>query len=179
MPYGDYVYDNPYESGRFRSSYDYSSYHAPESTAYQTDWRGAVSSGTSIFSGILGIIEGFENAKALRESEQALKKAAEQAMGQSRGMARDIYHEGEEFKGAMSTAFGKSGTLMEGSPLLALADTQAEIERNIARAIEQGRIEREALLFQAKQAHRQAGQAEWEGIGNFFGGAMSSIASMA
>jgi len=65
---------------------------------------------------------------------------------------------------------------ISGDMAKALADTQTEIERDIARAIEQGRINYEALMWQARQAHRAASGLEWEGVANLVGNWGKAIA---
>lgn len=151
-------------------------WQAPSADAYKTSWQGQLSNSMPIIGGMMGFIEGWENSKALKQSERALKQAAAQAAEQGIETAMDIADEGEEVKGSMLAAFGKQGTLLEGSPLLALADTQTKIETNIARAIRQGQIEREALLFQAKQVHRQSGMAQWSGVASLVGNWGTAIA---
>jgi hypothetical protein len=133
-------------------------------TSAANPWIGPVSQGLSMVSGLAEAMNLFSGSKKYKDSAKQLRLQAGQAFEQGVETGRDIQHEGEEVKGEMMAAFGKSGTLLEGSPLLALADTTREIERNVGRAIEQGRIEQQALLYQARQADKAAQSGMLGGI---------------
>lgn len=118
---------------------------------------------------MLNFVSEMGKAKEYKLLEKSLKQRAQQAMQQGIEQGRDISDEGTAFLGEMTTIFGKSGTLLEGSPLLALADTTREIEKNVMRSIEQGRREKEALDFQARQAKRAGYMTKVGAIGNLVG----------
>jgi len=107
-------------------------------------------------SGLFEAANMFSAAGKQRDQAQQYRLKGQQALAQGIEIGRDITREGADVLGSMTTAFGKSGTLLEGSPLLALADTQTQIERNIARAIEQGRIAKADYDRQAEAAAKAA-----------------------
>jgi hypothetical protein len=136
------------------------------------DWGsalGPISSGLNMFGGAMDSINMFMAANNYRNQAGNLRTQAAQALEQGFTTGIDIQHEGGEALGEMTVAFGKSGTLLEGSPLLALADTTREIEKNVGRAIQQGRIEQQALIWQAENAERAAEGAMIGGIANIVG----------
>lgn len=158
------------------------------------DWKsmlGPISGGLGLAKTGFDALNMFGAAKNSKRQAGQLRVQAAQALEQGFGTGIDIAHEGNAFLGEMTTAFGKSGTLLEGSPLLALADTTREIERNVNRAIQQGRIDQQALLWQAKNAERaargaklggivkMAGTVAGVGLAPFTGGASLGIAAMA
>lgn len=125
-------------------------------TAASQNWLGPVSSGFGFASDILQAASLRSSSRNMRKVAKQLWEMAAQAMEQGIETGRDITHRGAETIGTMTATFGKSGSLLEGSPLLTLADETREIELNIARAIEQGRIRSEAYKFQARQAGKAA-----------------------
>ncbi len=192
MPYGDYSFGPDTAqplTGNYSRAPDYGGFATPEdlersklgikdyqTPAAQSPYAGSISSSLPLFGGMLGFVQGFEGAFEYERQAKLLKKQAWYARERGFQTGIDIADEGAEIKGAMTAAFGKTGTLLEGSPLLALADTQTEIERNIALAIEQGRIESESLLWQARQAHRAANSSRWGGVAKLVGNWGSAIA---
>src|SRR5512146_2481597 len=168
MTYGPYVPSTnirPYEPGASALTPDF-------------DWKsmyGPVSKSLNAASGIFDAAATFSAGRNLKASASQFKLMARQAMAQGIETGRDITHEGAEAVGSMTAAFGKSGTLLEGSPLLALADTGREIETNISRAIEQGRIQYQAYMWQAKQAEKAAKGFDVAGIAKLAGTAAMAL----
>lgn len=131
---------------------------------------GPLSKGLPFVGDILGGIGSFQAAQGMKVQAQQMERSGMQALEQGFQTSFDLQREGTAVLGEMTVAFGKSGTLLEGSPLLALADTQSQIERNVGRAIEQGRIEKAAFDAQAKALRKQASQAKIAGVAGIVGG---------
>lgn len=146
----------------------------PQPSAWQS-MLGPVSQGLNIFSGVLGAIGDFKAAGSLRSQARQYKLMGQQALEQGFQTGIDISKEGEEVTGTMTAMFGKSGSLLEGSPLLVLADTQTKIDRDIARVIEQGRIQKAAYDWQARQAKKAAKSAKTAGLAKIAGTAATLI----
>jgi hypothetical protein len=143
---------------------------APDAGGFKFDSLfGPVSKGLGLASGLLEASGMFEQAGQYGASAKQYEKMAAQALEQGFQTGMDIAHEGEQLQGEMMTAFGKSGTLMEGSPLLAMADTGREIERNVLRAIRQGRINQQRMLYAAEQARKAAKESRSGGFGKVLG----------
>lgn len=121
-----------------------------------TSMFGGMSKGMGIAQNIFETADLYHKAKAIHSEYRNLQRMAQQALDQGFQTGMDIGREGAEFTGEMTAAFGKSGTLLEGSPLLVLADTQAKIEQNVARAILDARIRYSELYRQARKAKKAA-----------------------
>jgi len=130
---------------------------------------GPMSKGLNMVSGLFDAANLFSASKTQKASARQFRQMAAQALEQGFQTSFDIQDEGAEQIGEMTAAFGKSGTLLEGSPLLALADEQNTIEMSMARAIEQGRIQQQAYLFQARQAEKAAKGSIMGGIAKIAG----------
>jgi hypothetical protein len=141
----------------------------------QPDWMGPLSKGLTLASGILSGINSFGVAQQYRGNANQLKIRAGQALEQGFQSGIDLSREGAEVLGSMSTAFGKSGTLMEGSPLLVMADTISRINQNVSRTIQQARLERVALLAEARRMERASRSSVLGGIGQIAGAALSIV----
>ncbi len=156
-----------YVSNQFGSAYSPAAFHQMTTGSPEFDWNGMlgpVSKGLNIFGGIADAVNMFGAAGAQKGSAKQLRLQAGQALEQGFQTGMDVYGEGQEVLGEMTAAFGKSGSLLEGSPLLVLADTTRKIERDIMRSIQQGRIQQQALLVQARQAEKAAQGAILGGI---------------
>lgn len=125
---------------------------------------GPISSGLTMASGVFDALNSFQAAKGYKSQYRQLKLQAQQALEAGFQTGMDIQREGDQVVGEMTAAFGKSGSLLEGSPLLVLADTNMAIERSVGRAIEQGRIEQQAYLRMARQAKKASKNAKLGGI---------------
>lgn len=136
---------------------------------------GPISKGLGIASGVFDALNSFHAAGSYRSQARQYKHMAEQALQQGFEEGKDIFLEGKEVLGEMTAAFGKSGTLLEGSPLLTLADTGRNIEKNMLRAIRQGRINQQAYLNLAKQAADAAKSSKIGGFAKAFGGAALAL----
>jgi hypothetical protein len=136
---------------------------------------GPISSGLHLVQGLFDAANMFSAGKALQGQAGQYRVLAAQALKQGFATGIDIRREGKEIVGEMTAAFGKSGSLLEGSPLLVLADTQTQIERNAGRAIEQGRIQQQAYLWEAAEAERAAEQAKKGGIGRIVGALVGAL----
>jgi hypothetical protein len=162
MAYGEYTRGGegiaPYVA---KESFDWESMFGPLSTGLQTA------------SGLFGAASKFASAGNLRGTEGQFKLMARQALEQGFQESIDITHAGRETLGAMTSQFGKSGTLLAGSPLLALADQAREIELSATRAVRQGRIQQQAYLYQARQAHKAAEGMAWGGVADIAKTAMT------
>lgn len=125
---------------------------------------GPISKGLNMASGVFSGLNMFQASGSYRSQVRQYKVKAAQSLEQGFQTGMDLSREGTEVLGEMTAAFGKQGSLLEGSPLLALADTQTDIDRNVARAIEQGRIEQAAYLRMARQAKKAASSSKLGGI---------------
>ena len=126
---------------------------------------GPISRGLGFASGVFDALKSFQAARMYKGQAKQYKLQAAQAKEAGFQTGMDIQREGNQVLGEMTVAFGKSGSLLEGSPLLVIADTTQEIQRGIGRAIEQGRIEEQAYLHMAKQAKQAGKAAKLAGIG--------------
>jgi len=148
---------------------------------------GPISRGLFMASGLFEAAGMFGASSKQTKNYRQLKVQAGQALEQGFQTGMDVAREGEQVLGEMTAAFGKSGSLLEGSPLLTLVDTTRSIEKDVARAIEQGRIQQQALLYQARQMKKAASSSKLGGIvklagvaaAPFTGGASLGISSMA
>ena len=125
---------------------------------------GPISKGLGMASGVFGGLNMLQASGSYRSQARQYESMAGQALEQGFQTGIDLSREGTEVLGEMTAAFGKQGSLLEGSPLLVLADTTADINRNVARAIEQGRIDQQAYLRMAKQAKKAAKGSKLGGI---------------
>jgi len=130
---------------------------------------GPMSKGLNMVSGLFDAANLFSASKTQKASARQFRQMAAQALEQGFQTSCAIPAEGAEQIGEMTAAFGKSGTLLEGSPLLALADEQNTIEMSMARAIEQGRIQYQAYRWQARQAEKAAKGGIMGGIAKIAG----------
>lgn len=148
---------------------------------------GPISRGLFMASGLFEAANLFGASSQYTKNYRQLKVQAAQALEQGFQTGMDVAREGKQITGEMTAAFGKSGSLLEGSPLLTLVDTTRNIERDVSRAIEQGRIQQQALLYQARQMKKAAKGSKLGGIlkiagvaaAPFTGGASLGISSKA
>ena len=138
---------------------------------------GPISSGLNLVGGLFKAASLFSQSSGLTKDYREMRRRAAQRLEQGFETARDIQHEGAGVVGQMTAQFGKSGTLLEGSPLLVLADTQSEIERGMSRTIEQARIDYEAMMYQAKKLKREAKEAKRSGIAGIVGSVAGIVAA--
>ena len=130
---------------------------------------GPISKGFAVVGGVFDALAGFEAAGSYRSQARQYKRAGRQALEQGFTSGMDIAREGAGLTGSMLAGFGKSGSLMEGSPLLVMADTQYKIDEDIRRVIEQGRILKADYDYKAKQAKKAAKAAKRSGIAGIVG----------
>lgn len=140
-----------------------------------SDWLGPVSKGLTLAGSILGGVNMFQASGNLKSQASQFRQRAALALEQGFQTGIDIQQEGDQVLGTMTATFGKSGSLLEGSPLLVIADTQNRIQQNVERVIQQGRIEQAAFLRTARQLEKQARGAKLGGIGKIIGGVASVI----
>jgi hypothetical protein len=140
-----------------------------------TDWLGPISKGLTLASGIFQGAQLLKASGSYRDQYRQYRQAAAQVLEQGFQTGIDIERQGREVLGTMTAAFGKSGSLLEGSPLLVLADTTARIQQNVERVIQQGRIEQLAYLRAARRAKKAASSAKLGGIGKIVGAVASVI----
>ena len=101
------------------------------------------------------------------------RRAAVMARIAGRQRAGEIRDEGEAFAGQQKAGFAKSGVLIDsGSPLLAVMDTVAKVERNALRAEAQGEEQGRALSIQGKTQYESAKSAAMSTV---IGGAGSAL----
>ncbi len=127
-------------------------------------WLGSVSRGLTMASGILGGVQSFQASGGLKDQARQYEQRAAQVLEEGFQSGMDIDREGKRFLGSMTAAFGKSGSLLEGSPLLALVDTEEAIQKDVERAIQQGRIEQAAYLEYARQLRKAARKKRLGGV---------------
>lgn len=148
---------------------------------------GPISGALQIAQGVMGYETQRQRASGFGDTADELLRAGRLALEQGLETAIDIGRAGESFVGEITAAFGKSGSLLEGSPLLVLADTQAKIERNMQRVIDQAREAYRQYYLQAKKAKKAEKSAERSGFaslgsalggvaGGFLGGPLGAIA---
>ena len=77
--------------------------------------------------GFLQLMSGFEANRQERIEAKAIRKQGARALEEAREDARRQRIEGRKFGARQKLAFLKSGVSLEGSPLLALAETKKEI----------------------------------------------------
>lgn len=138
-------------------------------------WLGPVSRGLTLASGIFQGAQLFKAGGSYRSQARQFEQLARLALEQGFQTGIDIEREGQQIVGSMTTMFGKSGSLLEGSPLLVLADTQAKIHENVERAIRQGRIEYAAYMRQARQLKRAAKSSKIAGVVKIGGSILGAI----
>lgn len=124
---------------------------------------GTVSKGLNLMSGMFQAADWFAKASAQTGSYRALRRRAYGVRERYYQTARDMAEEGHEVLGEMTAGFGTSGSLMEGSPLLTMLDTTRKIERNVQRTVQQGDIEFEQMMYEAKQMKKAAKSAKTMG----------------
>ena len=130
---------------------------------------GSISRGMTMASGIMGAFEGFRAAGGYREQARQHEDRAELALQQGFEQGIDIQREGRQITGSMTAMFGKSGTLLEGSPLLVLADANERIRENVERTIRQGRILQSEYLATARSLRKAARSSMWSGVAQVAG----------
>jgi len=140
-------------------------------TAPKFDWLGPVSKGLAIAGGVMDVMSWSSRKSEAADSARALRRQAVQVREQSFLDAIDIGHMGHEIMGTQTAVFGKSGAAMEGTPLAVLADTANQVDDNIARTIEQGRIAHAAYMRQARKMKRAEKGSKLGAIGSMFGAA--------
>ncbi len=136
----------------------------------KTNWHGPVSRGLTVASGIFDSLNLFDTSKQWGSSARALERQAVQVREQSFVTAIDVADQGKDVMAAQTTAFGKSGSALEGSPLAVLADTANEIDTNVERVIEQGRIQYAAYMKQARRMKRAEKSSKLGGTLSAIGG---------
>lgn len=139
---------------------------------------GPISGGLQIAQGIMGFETQRKIASGYKAQSKQLTQLGREALEQGFDTAIDLHRAGEETLGEMTAAFGKSGSLMEGAPLLVLADTRAKIERNRQRVIEQARRtqrEYDRLAKEARKAEKAAKKSGFAGLGKAIGGAFGGL----
>lgn len=147
---------------------------AGEPSAFQK-WLGPISKSLTLASGIFQGAQLLKASGSYRDQYRQYRQMAAQALEEGFQTGIDIERQGQEVLGTMTAAFGKSGSLLEGSPLLVLADTTARIQQNVERVIQQGRIEQLAYLRAARRAKKAASSATLGGIGKIAGLALSMV----
>jgi len=138
-------------------------------------WLGPVSRGLTLASGIFQAAQLFKASGSYRSQARQYRRMAAQALEEGFQTGIAIEHRGQEGLGTMTATFGKSGSLLEGSPLLVLADTTARIQQNVERAVRQGRIEYAAYMRAARQAKRAASSSKIGGIAKIAGSVIGAI----
>ncbi len=146
-----------------------------------TDLFGPISMGLNIASGLFRAEGLRKRASGYHDDYKGLMLRSSQVIEQGFQAGMDIEREGHETLGTMTAMFGKSGTLFEGSPLLAELDLVRSVERNRLRVMEEALIESAALYREAKkakQAARAAQKAATTEIVGAVGGAALQYAMM-
>lgn len=154
------------------SDYGLSSIPKLDSSPTQSNnasWFGPISKGLTLASNLVGAFSMFEASGSYKNQARQFERMGEQVLDEAFTQGIDIQREGRQITGTMTAMFGKSGSLLEGSPLLVLADTSARIQENIDRTIQQGRILQAQYLEKARQARKAARSAKLGGIGQVFG----------
>ncbi len=138
-------------------------------------WLGPVSKGLTLASGIFEAAQLFKAGGSYRSQARQFEQRARLALEQGFQTGIDIQREGRQITGAMTAIFGKSGSLLEGSPLLVLADTQARVHENVERVVRQGRIEYAAYMRQARHLRRAAKSSGIAGVVKIGGSILGAI----
>jgi hypothetical protein len=98
---------------------------AGEPSAFQK-WLGPISKSLTLASGIFQAAQLFKATGSYRSQARQYRRMAAQALEEGFQTGIDIEHRGQEVLGTMTATFGKSGSLLEGSPLLVRAARQAK-----------------------------------------------------
>ena len=130
---------------------------------------GTISKGLNLATGIFQAAGLFNQAATFASHGRALAQNARLALEQGFQTAIDIREEGRDILGAQQAVFAKQGTLLEGSPLLILAETSRRIERNAQRAVKQARLQSIELNRQARAAKRAERRAKYGAVGGIAG----------
>jgi hypothetical protein len=138
-------------------------------------WLGPVSKGLTLASGIFEAAQLFKAGGSYRSQARQFERQARLALEQGFQTGIDIEREGQQIVGSMTAIFGKSGSLLEGSPLLALADMQSRVHENVERVVRQGRIEYAAYMRQARQLKRAAKSSKIAGVVKIGGSILGAI----
>jgi hypothetical protein len=112
-------------------------------------------------------------AKGYEYQEKYYLEQGARALKQAYETAQDVAIEGQAEMGEMTAAFGKQGSLLEGSPLLVIAEAVDRIFKNTSRIIEQGWADYRSYFWAYRTAHmnKEAVQsaetaAGWQLAGN-------------
>lgn len=130
---------------------------------------GPISQGLNLAQGLFQAAGLFSAASRQTSSYRALRALAPQVRDRYFAAAIDIEEEGRGVLGTMTAQFGKSGSLLEGSPLLVLADSARKIEDDVVRTMNQGRIEMANMLYEARQMKKAAKSTKRSGIAGIVG----------
>jgi len=138
-------------------------------------WLGPVSKGLTLASGIFEAAQLFKAGGSYRSQARQFERQARLALEQGFQTGIDIEREGQQIVGSMTAIFGKSGSLLEGSPLLALADMQSRVHENVERVVRQGRIEYAAYMRQARHLRRAGKSSKIAGVVKIGGAILGAI----
>ncbi len=112
----------------------------------------------SDFASFLTVLAGLEANRQERLEAKAIKKQGRREAEEAAEESRRQRIEGRKFKARQKLAFLKSGVSLEGSPLLALEETQAEVNRRSERIRQAGESQFQFARTRAK-IHRSRGRA--------------------
>ena len=130
---------------------------------------GPISSALQLAQGVFQFRQADQLADAYGTSYKDLMARSSQVLEQGLDTAIDIRQEGGRFVGSQIAAFGKSGSMFEGSPASVVMETQRRIDQAAERTVEQARRDQAALYRQAKAAKKQERSARLAGIGSLIG----------
>lgn len=129
---------------------------------------------TQIIQAITSRAAGIESQRASKREARAIKKQGAKTAEEARVASERELQEGERFQARQKLSFLKSGVSLEGSPLLALAETEEEFKTRAAatKAAGEARFQlardraknlrirgRAAILGSTAQSAEAAGQA--------------------
>lgn len=145
----------------------------------------AIAAGAFVASGIASAFGGAKQAKANRRAikyeRRALKREAQNVLKVSQDEAARFQDQGEAFQGTQKQQLGMSGVDLEGSPLMVLNETAANLEKDRQRIIDQGEYDAQTLMNKRK-ALKKAGAAadvgsNWAIAGSLFSGGANAISA--
>lgn len=122
----------------------------------------AQSSGASDLAAILQLFSAFSGNRAARRESKALKKQGNLAAEESRVEAERREEEGRRFQASQGLGFLKSGVSLAGSPLLVLAETGEETQRQVTATLKGG-VTRRSLLREKARIARTGGRGQLVG----------------
>ena len=117
----------------------------------------------TLISAIGSVKSAQDQADALEQQAQARFLTAKQAELSAKREAEMAARKGEKIKGAQISAFGRSGVTLEGSPLMMLEETAANISEEISAILASARFKAGTISAEGQLDLVKAGQTRTAG----------------